>query len=126
MDKSIKEIECALSKVMEKFLREQIGEQAKEVITQIVGDIILVKFKEVLPPAERELATGPEGVMLIKKLKEKLLEKAKPLLEIIIAEMTGARVVHVYSNIDLQTGQRIQIITLDRELKNCHIKCKPM
>jgi uncharacterized protein YbcI len=120
MKKSIKEIECALNKVMEKFLREQVGEQAKEVTTQIVDDVILIKFKETLPPAERELATGPEGIRLIKQLKEKLLEKAKPLLEIIIAEMTGAKVVHMYSNIDLQTGQRIQIVTLDRELKNRH------
>jgi len=72
--KSKQEIENAISQVMTKFLKEQMGEEAEAVITQVVGDTIIVRFKGVLPPAERHLAKNQEGKRLIREMKEKLSE----------------------------------------------------
>jgi uncharacterized protein YbcI len=110
-------IESAVSQVMDKFLKEQMGEQAEAVITQVVGDTIIVRFKSVLPPAERHLAKGEEGIRLIKELKEKLIERAKPLLEALIGDLTKAEVVDIYSSFDPETGERIEVFTLDRDLE---------
>ncbi len=60
--KTKQEIESAVTEVMSKFLKEQMGEQAEAVITQVVNDTIIVRFKGVLPPAERNLVKDQEGI----------------------------------------------------------------
>ena len=114
--KSKQEIENAVSQVMTKFLKEQMGEQAEQVITQVVGDTIIVRFKGVLPPAERHLAKNQEGERLIRELKEKLIEKVKPLLKVMIEKLTEAEVVDIHSSFDVETGERIKIFTLNKDL----------
>lgn len=115
--KSKQEIENAVSQVMIKFLKEQMGEQAEAVITQVVGDTIIVRFKGVLPPAERHLAKNQEGKRLIREMKEKLIERAKPLLEVMIQNLTEAEVVDIHSSFDVETGERIEIFTLNKDLE---------
>ena len=102
---------------MIKFLKEQMGEQAEAVITQVVGDTIIVRFKGVLPPAERHLAKNQEGKKLIREMKEKLIERAKPLLEVMIQNLTEAEVVDIHSSFDVETGERIEIFTLNKDLE---------
>ena len=114
--KSKQEIKNAVSQVMTKFLKEQMGEQAEQVITQVVGDTIIVRFKGVLPPAERHLAKNQEGERLIRELKEKLIEKVKPLLKVMIEKLTEAEVVDIHSSFDVETGERIKIFTLNKDL----------
>jgi len=115
--KSKQQIESAVSEAMSKFLKEQMGEQAEAVISQVVGDTIIVRFKGVLPPAERQMIKNQEGVKLIKELKGKLIERAKPLLETLIRNLTGAEVIDIHSSLDAGTGERIEIFTLNKNLE---------
>ena len=115
--KSKQEIENAVSQVMAKFLKEQMGEEAAAVITQVVGDTIIVRFKGVLPPAERHLAKNQEGERLIRELKEKLIEKAKPLLKVMIEKLTEAEVVDIHSSFGVEKDERIKIFTLNKDLE---------
>ena len=121
--KSKQEIENAVSQVMTKFLKEQMAEEAEAVTTQVVGDTIIVRFKGVLPPAERHLAKNQEGERLIRELKEKLIEKAKPLLEVMIENLTEAEVVDIHSSFDVEKDERIEIFTLNKDLeKACPVR----
>lgn len=115
--KTKQEIESAVSEAMTKFLKEQMGEQAEAAITRVVGDAIIVRFKGVLPPAERQMVKNQEGVKLIKELKGKLIERAKPLLETMIKNLTEAEVVDIHSSFDPGTGERIEIFTLNKNLE---------
>lgn len=115
--KSKQEIESAVSQAMTKFLKEQMGEQAETVIAQAVGDAIIVKFKGVLPPAERHMVKNQEGLKLIKELKIKLIERARPILDAMIKDLTGTEVIDIHSDISLETGERIEIFTLDRNVE---------
>ena len=56
----------------------------------------------VLPPAERHLAKNQEGERLIRELKEKLIEKAKPLLKVLIEKLTEAEVVDIHSSFEVE------------------------
>jgi len=107
---------------MSKFLKEQMAEKAEQVITQVLGDIIIVRFKGVLPPAERHLVKGQEGIKLITELKRKLIERAKPILEVMIEKLTEAEVVDIYSSFNAETGERIEIFTLNKDLEKA---CQP-
>lgn len=115
--KAKQEIESAVSEVMCKFLKEQMGEQVEAVSVQVASDTIIVRFKGVLPPAERYMARDEEGLKLIKELKEKLIERAKPLLETMIKNLTDAEVLDIHSSFDAGTGERIEIFTLDKNLE---------
>ena len=118
MDAKLKhEIEDAVSQMMTKFLKEQMGEQAEMVDTHIVGETIIVRFKGVLSPAERHMVNGQEGMKLIKALKERLIERATPLLVAIIKDLTKAEGVDVHSSFDAKIGERMVIFTLDKNLE---------
>ncbi|MBU0694545.1 MAG: DUF2294 domain-containing protein [Candidatus Omnitrophica bacterium] len=115
--KTKQEIESAVSEAMTKFLKEQLGEQAESAVVQVAGDAIIVRFKGVMPPAERFLVKNQEGMKLIKELKEKLIERAKPLLEVMIKNLIDAEVIDIHSSFDPATGERIEIFTLNKNLE---------
>ena len=121
--KSKQEIESAVSQAMTKFLKEQMSEQAEMVITQVVDDTIIVRFKGVLPPAERHMIKNQEGERLIKELKGKLIERAKPLLEVMIRNLTETEVIDIHSSFNVETGEYIEVFTLDKDLeKTCQAR----
>lgn len=120
MSKSKIEIESAISEAMTKFLKDQMGEEAEAVITQVVGDAIIVRFKGILPPAERQMVKNQDGMKLIKELKIKLTERAKPLLEAMIKNLTDAEVIDIHSDISLETGERIEIFSLNKDLEKAN------
>ena len=116
--KSKQIIESMVSESMSRFLNEQMGEQSGEVTTQILNDTIIVRFKNVLPPAERQLARAQEGAELMKELKAKLMEEIMPHLKVMIKTLTDADVIDIYSDISLATGERIEVFTLNKDLDN--------
>jgi len=118
--KTKQEIESAVNEAMTKFLKEQMAEEAEAVTTQVVGDTIIIRLKGVLPPAERHMIKDQKGAKLIKELKEKLIERAKPLLETMIKNLTNAEVIDIHSSFDVDTGERIEIFTLDKDLERIH------
>ena len=117
MSRSKQGIESIISRAMARFFKEQIGERPEEVITRVVGDTIVVRLKGVLPPAERHIAKDKEGVKLIEELKVKLTERAKSLLEVMIRNLTGAEVVDIHSSFNVETNERIEIFTLNKDLE---------
>jgi len=120
--KSKQEIESAVSEAMTRFLKEQMAEQAEQVITRVVGDTIIVRFKGVLPPAERHMIRNQEGERLIKELKGRLIEKAKPLLETLIENLTKTKVIDIHSSFDVEKDERIEIFILNKNLeKACQV-----
>ena len=116
-NKSRQEVESVIAGAMAKFLKEQMGEEAEAVITQVLGDTIIVRFKGVLLPAERHLAKAREGVKLIKELKGKLIERAKPLLEVMVKSLTGRKIIDIHSYFNVESGEHIEIFTLDKDFE---------
>lgn len=117
MTRSKKETELVIGQVVAKFFEDQIGEKSEGVITQIVEDTIIVRLKGVLPPMERHLARDKDGGgRLIEELKVQLLEKAKPLLEAVVRNLTGVEVVGTFSSFNIETEEHIEIIKLKKDL----------
>ena len=108
------EIEAEISKAIEKFEREYMGRGPEESRTFLLGETILVRLRGVLTPAERQLATSEDAKVrsLIKRLRQELLEKGRPLLEAIIKDITGIHVVTLHTDISTKTGERIIVFTL--------------
>lgn len=115
-------IENKIIETITMFLKEQMFEDVQEMTTEIVHDAIIIRFKGVLTPAERQLGKGVEGAQLINELKGKLIEGARSILEPLIEDITGAKVVDIHFSSDIKTGEHIGVITLDKDLeKACEI-----
>jgi uncharacterized protein YbcI len=116
MAKSKGQIEAGISEAIIKFEKEYMGRGPDETKTYIMDDIIVVRLKRVLTPAEQQLAgmsNETTGRVLIKQVRTELLEKARPLLEQIIIDLTGKKVKSLHTDISTITGERVIIFTLD-------------
>ncbi|MCH7558575.1 MAG: DUF2294 domain-containing protein [Planctomycetes bacterium] len=110
------QVEADISEALIKFEKEYMGRGPEETKTYIIDDMILIRLKRVLTPAEQQLAgTSDEttGRTLIKRVRTELLEKARPLLEQIIKDITGKRVKSLHTDISTITGERVIILTLE-------------
>ncbi|MFP4473201.1 MAG: DUF2294 domain-containing protein [Candidatus Omnitrophota bacterium] len=108
------QIEAEISEAIIKFEKEYMGRGPKETKTYIIDDMIFVRLKGVLTPAEEQLTKTDDGSELIKKTRVSLLEGAWVLLENIVFDITGRKIQSLHSDISTKTGERVIIFTLDK------------
>lgn len=111
------QLEAQVAAAITQFEREHLGRGPHEVRTWIIQDLILVRLKGVLTPAEEKLARDPEGHRLIKEVRRQLLEGSRPILDEVIQQVTGMQVVTLHSDISIKTGERIIVLTLAEDLE---------
>lgn len=110
------QIEAEISAAIVRFEREYMGRGPEETRCFILDDMVLLRLKGVLTPAESKLASvrsDERGRMLVKQTRIELLEKGRELLETIIREILGQEVKSLHTDISTRTGERIIIFTLD-------------
>ena len=105
--------EAQITEAILKFEKEYLGRGPIEGKTYIIKDMVLVRLKGVLTPAEEQLAKTVEGAELIKKIRVQLLEGARVLLNKIISDIAACQVISLHSDISTKTGERVIIFTLD-------------
>ena len=105
-------IEAEISEAIIKFEKEHMGRGPVETRTYMIDDMIIVRLKGVLTKAEEQLAKSEEGLILIKKVRVKLLEGARDLLEKIVNDITAARVKSMHTDISTVSGERVIIFTM--------------
>lgn len=116
-EKTKGQIEAQISEAIIKFEKEYMGRGPIETKTYIIRDMILIRLKGVLTPAEEQLAKSSEGSTLIKRTRVQLLEGAKLLLEKIIFDITACQIVSLHSDISTKTGERVIIFTVDKNFE---------
>lgn len=115
-EKTKGQIEALIGEAIIKFEKEYMGRGPQETKTYIMKDMIFVRLKGVLTPAEEQLAKTSEGAELIKKTRMQLLESARILLENMISDITACQVKSLHTDISTKTGERIIIFTLEENL----------
>ncbi len=116
MVKTKGQLEAEISEALIKFEKEYMGRGPEQTRTHIIGDMVVVRLQRVLTPAEEQLAGAAdetEGRRLIKRVRIELLEKARPLLERIVTDLTGKKVISLHTDISTITGERVVIFTLE-------------
>ncbi|MHC4252322.1 MAG: Na-translocating system protein MpsC family protein [Planctomycetota bacterium] len=109
-------IEATISEAFTKFERDYTGRGPSDVRTYLVDDMVVVRLKGLLAPAEKHLLTEdpvPEEREVVKRFRGALIEKARPVLEPVITAATGRRIVSLYSDISTRMDERIVVLTLD-------------
>lgn len=109
------EIEAAISQAMSRFEQEHMGRGPKDVSTCLIGDLLVVRLKGVLTAAEQSLVRtrqADKGRDLLKQVRTQLVETARPILEAMIQDVTGVKVLSLHHDISTVTGEEIVIFTL--------------
>ena len=110
------ELEAAISEAMVGFEIDCLGRGPKESRSHIIEDMILVRLKGMLTPAEQQLAKRAEGVELIKKMRSTLIESARDKLAAIISAVSGAKVLDILTDMNTASGERVFVFILDANL----------
>lgn len=112
------EMELAIRSAIIKFEQEFMGRGPTDVRAFILRDIILIRLKGVLTPAERQLAKSEEGIGMVKQMRQNLISQGRDQLCSQILEITGAGTTALFTDIDARIGERVIVLTLDRDLES--------
>jgi len=116
MPKTSGQLEAEIGNALIQFEKDFMGRGPKETRAYIVEDMVLVRLKGVLTPAEQQLAKNAAGTDLIKQIRSNLLEQARALLSETIENITGLKVISLYTDISTKTGERVILFTLNENL----------
>jgi uncharacterized protein YbcI len=109
------EIEAAICDGISRFEQEYMGRGPKDIRAHLFGDLLVVRLHGVLTAAEQHLVKTlqPEkGRDLLKQVRTQLLETARPVLEALVQEVTGIKVLSLHHDISTATGEEVVLFTL--------------
>lgn len=110
------EYEAEFSKAIIKFEKDYLGRGPLEARTFFINDMILIRLRGVLTPAEIKLAETHDGQMLVKETRRQLFEISRPLLENIVREIVDCGLISLHTDMSTKTGERVVVLTLDINL----------
>ena len=109
------EIEADICEGTRRFEQEYMGRGPKEIHAYLIGDLVVVRLQSVLTAAEQHLVKSlpaEKGRDLLKQVRTHLIETARPLLETLVLEVTGVKVVSLHHDISTVTGEKVVVLTL--------------
>lgn len=120
MSKNIKqktkgELEAELTREIVRIEKEYLGRGPVDARTHLINDMALVRLRGVLTPAEEKLAETQEGRALVKDARRQLFETSRSMLAEIVRQILGVELIDLFSDISTETGERIIILTVNRD-----------
>ncbi|MCC9642458.1 DUF2294 domain-containing protein [Rhodopirellula sp. JC740] len=115
---SRRETEREISKAIIRFEKEFMGRGPLETRSYIIEDMVLVRLKNVLTPAELKLAESERherGRYLIKQMRQELIERGRTLLDAVIKDILHINVISLHTDISAKTGERVIVFTLEEK-----------
>lgn len=115
MNKTKGQLEAEICEAVVRFEKEYLGRGPLETKAYILGDMVLVRLKNVLTQAELRLAEASErkdGRELIKRMRIALLEEGRSLLESTVEEIIGVKIKSLHTDISTVTGERVILFSL--------------
>ncbi len=109
------ESEAAICDGIIRFQEDFLGWGAEQIRVHIIKDLLVVRLLGVLTVAERQLAKSlsPEkGRDLIKQTRDQLLELARPMLESLVHEVVGVKVLSMHHDLSTVTGEEVVVFSL--------------
>jgi uncharacterized protein YbcI len=113
--KTLGEIEAAVCEGVSRFQQDYMGRGPKNIHTHLLGDLLVVRLQGVLTAAEQHLVkslAAEKGRDLLKQVRTHLIETARPILEAMVMEITGVKVLTLHHDISTVTGEEVVLFTL--------------
>ena len=109
------EIEAAICEGVSRFEQDYMGRGPKDIRAHLLGDLLVVRLQGVLTAAEQHLVkslSAEKGRDLLKQVRTHLIETARPVMEAMVQEITGVKVLTLHHDISTVTGEEVVLFTL--------------
>jgi uncharacterized protein YbcI len=109
------EIEAAICEGVSRFEQDYMGRGPKDIYAHLLDDFLVVRLEGVLTAAEQHLVKSlpaEKGRDLLKQVRTHLIETARPILEAMVEEITGVKVLTLHHDISTATGEEVVLFTL--------------
>ena len=109
------EIEAAICEGIIRFEEEYMGRGPTDIRAHLIDDVLLVRLQGVLTAAEQHLVKSlpaAKGRDLLKQVRTHLLETARSLIEAMIQDITGIKVLSMHHDVSTVTGEEVVLLTL--------------
>jgi uncharacterized protein YbcI len=109
------EIEAAVCERMGHFEQDYMGRGPTYIHAYLVADLLVVRLRGVLTAAEQQLVkalSSEKGRDLLKQVRTHLLETARPVLEAMVQDITGVKVLSLHHDISTATGEEVVLFSL--------------
>jgi len=109
------ESEAAICEGIVCFQEEYLGWRSERIQAHFIKDMLVVRMHGVLTLAERQLGKSlshENGRALIKQVRKQLLELARPMLDSLVHEVAGVKVVSMHHDISTVTGEEVVVFSL--------------
>src|ERR1700730_7908314 len=96
------EIEAAICEGISHFEHDYMGRGPKDIHAHLIGDLLMVRLQGVLTAAEQQLVKSlpaEKGRTLLKQVRGYLVETARPMLEVLIRNITGVSVLSLHHDV---------------------------
>ena len=110
------QLEAEFTQAIIKFEKEYLGRGPLEARTFFIQDMILVRLRGVLTPAEMKLAESREGQTLVKETRRQLFETSRALLDEIVRQILGCEPISLHTDMSTKTGERVVVVTVNTDL----------
>ena len=109
------ELESAICDGVSRFEQDYMGRGPKDIRAHLLNDLLVVRLKGVLTAAEQHLVQflpAEKGRDLLKQVRTHLIETARPVMEAMVQDVTGIKVVSLHHDISTVTGEEVILFTL--------------
>ena len=101
---------------LEEFFASRMGGH-RDFNIKIVDDLILLRCKEALSPAEMNLASMKAGRLLLQEVSERLCHELQPDLNRVLYQITGLRLLDIGVGSFWQRGEKIYLLNMSNKVK---------
>lgn len=125
--KTVGEIEAAICEGISRFEQDYMGRGPKDIRAHLLGNLLVVRLQGVLTAAEQHLVkslSAEKGRDLLKQVRTHLIETARPILEAMVHELTGIKVLSLHHDISTFTGEEVILFTLSQAPESREAKSK--
>src|SRR5271169_3052809 len=126
--RTLGEVEAGICDGITRFEQEYMGRGPKDIRAHLIDDVLFVRLQGVLTAAEQHLVKSlpaEKGRDLLKQVRTHLLETARPLMEALVQQITGIRVISLHHDISTATGEEVVLFTLAESPLFRDVKKKP-
>ena len=109
------ELEAEFTKRIIKFEKEYLGRGPHEARTYLIDDMVVIRLRGVLTTAEEKLIETKEGRILVKDTRRQLFDTSRSIMESFTMEILGKKLLDLFSDISINTGERVIVLTLNGE-----------
>lgn len=102
---------------MAQFELEYLGLGPKAIHAYLLDDLLVVRLSGVLSAAEHRLVQSQsveKGRDLLKRVRRNLIETSRPVVDAMVEQVTGVKIVSLHHDISTLTGEEVILFSLSK------------